>query len=356
MRARRPAIRPMTRCHFAVPVLAEGDVNARVWIRIREVEQSLDPDRADSRPICPPVRSAHRCAGACRRGVRAGRGLPRRHLCWVRLDADWPRRRVAICATRPGSSGRYSKQSSRATSSPISRCATNPSTAPTRGTICRSASHASRLLFGELMRGPLTEPAPPDLDERCARRTGAAGGPGGAPAARAQPVDPPGRCRLVQRLRARDPCTQQRLLRPRALRPALRRLAAPRRRAARDRPGDRNMREALYRTWAATPDPKWVVAVGDCALDGGIFEGILRRRRRRFGSHSGRSAHPGVPAGPCGAAPRFARLAAWHEGALGPASPRIVISAARLRSSLPPGFARRRSFRNRSSGHQRSLC
>ncbi len=34
-----------------------------------------------------------------------------------------------------------------------------------------------------------------------------------------------------------------------------------------------NMREALERTWNATPDPKWVVAVGDCALDGGIFAG-----------------------------------------------------------------------------------
>jgi Ni,Fe-hydrogenase III small subunit len=33
-----------------------------------------------------------------------------------------------------------------------------------------------------------------------------------------------------------------------------------------------NMREALYRTWAATPEPKWVVAAGDCALDGGIFK------------------------------------------------------------------------------------
>src|ERR1044071_4164013 len=33
-----------------------------------------------------------------------------------------------------------------------------------------------------------------------------------------------------------------------------------------------NMREALQRSWAATPDPKWVVAVGDCALDGGIFK------------------------------------------------------------------------------------
>jgi Ni,Fe-hydrogenase III small subunit len=32
-----------------------------------------------------------------------------------------------------------------------------------------------------------------------------------------------------------------------------------------------NMRQALERTYNATPDPKWVVAVGDCAVDGGIF-------------------------------------------------------------------------------------
>ncbi len=34
-----------------------------------------------------------------------------------------------------------------------------------------------------------------------------------------------------------------------------------------------NMREALERTYAATPAPKWVVAVGDCGRDGGIFAG-----------------------------------------------------------------------------------
>ncbi len=34
-----------------------------------------------------------------------------------------------------------------------------------------------------------------------------------------------------------------------------------------------NMREALERTYRATPDPKWVVAVGTCAADGGIFAG-----------------------------------------------------------------------------------
>lgn len=34
-----------------------------------------------------------------------------------------------------------------------------------------------------------------------------------------------------------------------------------------------NMREGLERTYRATPDPKWVVAVGDCGRDGGIFAG-----------------------------------------------------------------------------------
>src|SRR5580692_5830270 len=38
-------------------------------------------------------------------------------------------------------------------------------------------------------------------------------------------------------------------------------------------PVTKNMREALERTYRATPDPKWVVAVGDCADDGGLFAG-----------------------------------------------------------------------------------
>jgi Ni,Fe-hydrogenase III small subunit len=34
-----------------------------------------------------------------------------------------------------------------------------------------------------------------------------------------------------------------------------------------------NMREALERAYVATPEPKWVVAVGDCAVHGGLFAG-----------------------------------------------------------------------------------
>lgn len=38
-------------------------------------------------------------------------------------------------------------------------------------------------------------------------------------------------------------------------------------------PVTQNMRAALERTYQAVPDPKWVVAIGDCARDGGCFAG-----------------------------------------------------------------------------------
>jgi len=38
-------------------------------------------------------------------------------------------------------------------------------------------------------------------------------------------------------------------------------------------PVTKNMSEALLRTYVATPAPKWVVAAGSCASDGGIFAG-----------------------------------------------------------------------------------
>src|SRR6266849_3853001 len=38
-------------------------------------------------------------------------------------------------------------------------------------------------------------------------------------------------------------------------------------------PVTHNMKIALERTYAATPDPKWVVAVGDCGCGCGVFEG-----------------------------------------------------------------------------------
>ena len=69
---------PYDRLQFDVPVRSEGDVNARVWVRIKEIEQSLslieqmlnDLPGGDVRiPVAP------RSAG---RGHRAGRGVSRR--------------------------------------------------------------------------------------------------------------------------------------------------------------------------------------------------------------------------------------------------------------------------------------
>ncbi len=38
-------------------------------------------------------------------------------------------------------------------------------------------------------------------------------------------------------------------------------------------PVTKNMRLALERAHTAMPSPKWVIAVGDCACDGGVFAG-----------------------------------------------------------------------------------
>ncbi|WP_431271983.1 hypothetical protein [Dankookia sp. P2] len=38
-------------------------------------------------------------------------------------------------------------------------------------------------------------------------------------------------------------------------------------------PLTRNMQEALLRTRDCTPEPCFIVAAGDCAVDGGVFKG-----------------------------------------------------------------------------------
>jgi len=71
-------------------------------------------------------------------------------------------------------------------------------------------------------------------------------------------------------------------------------------------PVTKNMRAALERTYNATPNPKWVVAVGDCALDGGIFA-TSYAVRRRFRRRPGRPSHPRLSADPASIAQGTAR-------------------------------------------------
>ena len=104
---RNCAYPPYDTLRFTVPVLREGDVNARVWIRIREVEQSLDL----------VGQLLERSAGRRHpQSVRAGKR--RRHGGWSRdfaakyspmcgsMAGAWLR---AACAIRRGFNGLCSK-------------------------------------------------------------------------------------------------------------------------------------------------------------------------------------------------------------------------------------------------------
>ncbi len=63
-------------------------------------------------------------------------------------------------------------------------------------------------------------------------------------------------------------------------------------------PVSRHMEVALRRTYDATPDPKLVVAVGDCGACGGIFGEQLCQLRRRLERDSGGCRGAGMPALP----------------------------------------------------------
>jgi Ni,Fe-hydrogenase III large subunit len=91
-----PGYPPYDALSFTIPVLPEGDVNARVWIRIREVEQSLSLldqllDRLPAGPVRAPL------------GARAGEGWALVEsfrgdiFCWVRLNEDG---RIEQCRLR----------------------------------------------------------------------------------------------------------------------------------------------------------------------------------------------------------------------------------------------------------------
>ncbi|MCK7475984.1 MAG: hypothetical protein MZV49_26385 [Rhodopseudomonas palustris] len=71
---------PYDQLRFEVPVLSEGDVNARVWIRIREVEQSIGLIEQMLLATCRTAQCARAAAGQRERRRRrgAGRRVPRR--------------------------------------------------------------------------------------------------------------------------------------------------------------------------------------------------------------------------------------------------------------------------------------
>jgi len=77
---------PYDSLRFEVPVLNEGDVNARVWIRVREVEQSLSLiDQILSRLPEGPTRKEVPPGGEVREGMAIVEGFRGDVLVWLRL-------------------------------------------------------------------------------------------------------------------------------------------------------------------------------------------------------------------------------------------------------------------------------
>jgi Ni,Fe-hydrogenase III large subunit len=89
---------PYDRLDFEVPVLEAGDVNARVWIRISEVEQSLALiDQILQRLPDGPIRIAVAGAGGkVVEGLGLVEGFRGDVLAWVRIEGD----RIARCHLR----------------------------------------------------------------------------------------------------------------------------------------------------------------------------------------------------------------------------------------------------------------
>jgi Ni,Fe-hydrogenase III large subunit len=80
---------PYDELKFEVPILSEGDVNARVWVRIREVEQSLSLieqilDRLPQDEVLLPLPSLREA----RAGLALVEGFRGDILCWLRLNRD----------------------------------------------------------------------------------------------------------------------------------------------------------------------------------------------------------------------------------------------------------------------------
>jgi len=95
---RNPGYPPYDSLQLDVPVLSEGDVNARVWIRIREIEQSLgliDQILAD----LPggPIKVEVAGAGAVREGAALVEAFRGDIFLWLRAGADG---KIARCHLR----------------------------------------------------------------------------------------------------------------------------------------------------------------------------------------------------------------------------------------------------------------
>ena len=98
---RSPGYAPYDDLAFEVPVLEAGDVNARVWIRIREVEQSLSLiDQILTRLPPGEVRNALEARGEICEGLGLSEAFRGDVLVWLRINGSG---RIERCHLRDAS-------------------------------------------------------------------------------------------------------------------------------------------------------------------------------------------------------------------------------------------------------------
>jgi Ni,Fe-hydrogenase III large subunit/Ni,Fe-hydrogenase III component G len=81
------AYAPYDQLKFEVPILSDGDVNARVWLRIREIEQSLEMIDQILAHL-PSGEVFARVEAKAGEGAALAEGFRGDILCWVRLGPD----------------------------------------------------------------------------------------------------------------------------------------------------------------------------------------------------------------------------------------------------------------------------
>lgn len=95
---RQPGYPPYDQLEFETPLLTESDVNARVWLRIREVEQSLALiEQILNRLPAGPIHTEINRSTESREGLALVEGFRGDILLWLRLNSDGT---VARCHPR----------------------------------------------------------------------------------------------------------------------------------------------------------------------------------------------------------------------------------------------------------------
>jgi len=85
---RSPGYPPYDTLHFEVPVLTEGDVNARAWIRVREIEQSVSllDQLLSALPSGPTLASLEEASPGPGEGMALVEAFRGDLLVWLRID------------------------------------------------------------------------------------------------------------------------------------------------------------------------------------------------------------------------------------------------------------------------------